>query len=101
MYDSAESGSVALEATQRLHVFQIEARDIEDVLLRVLGPFARASADLRSVVLRKVACGVAIRIEAYALSNDRATTLAHRLRTLPCVATVGLGWRNRPSGEKE
>jgi hypothetical protein len=77
----------------RRHCFVVEALDAPDTLVRVLTPFAVQGARLTGVVLDPAPGALAIRIEADGLDSKRADTLLRRLRGLPAVTAVALGWR--------
>jgi hypothetical protein len=77
----------------RRHCFVVEAADEFDALIRVLTPFAVQAAQLASVTLDHGPHGVRIRIEADGLSSQRAETLLQRLRGMPVVLGVAIGWR--------
>lgn len=77
----------------RRHCFVVEATDEFDALIRVLTPFAVQAAALTSVTLERGQNGVRIRIEADGLSTRRAETLVQRLRAMPVVLGVAIGWR--------
>lgn len=76
----------------RRHCFVVEATDEFDALIRVLTPFAVQAARLASVTLERGPHGVRIRIEADGLSTRRAETLVRRLRGMPLVLSVAIGW---------
>jgi len=78
---------------RRRHVFLISAGAEVDVLMRVLGAFAVQQAQLADVSLTQQDGQTLIRIEAASLDAERADLLTHKLRALPCVRSVGLGWR--------
>ena len=78
---------------QRRHCFVVEAVEAPDTLVRVLTPFAVQGARLASVVLDRATHAVSIRIEADGLDAARAETLVRRLRGLPPVTAVAVGWR--------
>jgi ACT domain-containing protein len=78
----------------RRHCFVVEAVEAPDTLVRVLTPFAVQGARLASVVLDRVQHAVSIRIEADGLDAERAETLVRRLRGLPSVVAVAVGWRS-------
>lgn len=80
-------------ACARRHCFVVEAADEFDALIRVLTPFAVQAAQLTSVTLERGPHGVRIRIEADGLSTQRADTLVQRLRGMPVVLGVAVGWR--------
>ena len=77
----------------RRHCFVVEAADEFDALVRVLTPFAVQEAQLSSVTLDHGPHGLRIRIEADGLSSQRAETLLQRLRGMPVVLGVAIGWR--------
>lgn len=77
----------------RRHCFVVEAADEFDALIRVLTPFAVQAAALASVTLDHGPHGVRIRIEADGLSSQRAETLLQKLRGMPVVLGVAIGWR--------
>lgn len=81
--------SEAAAAPER-RIFVLEAPRGIDGLLRVLGPFALADADLASVTMERRGGGLNIRIEAEGLDERRAETLRRRLEGLPCVTSVGV-----------
>ena len=73
----------------RRHCFVVEAVDAPDALVRVLTPFAVQGARLVSVVLD----GGRIHIQVDGLDAWRAETLLQRLRGMPVVIGVAVGWR--------
>lgn len=73
--------------------FFIEAVGGDDVLQRVLGPFAVQGAEIRHMTAAGSAGGFSIRLEIAGLSQARAEHLAERLRALAAVNGVALGWR--------
>ncbi len=73
--------------------FLIEARSGADVVLRVLGPFAVQDVDILAMEAVQDLGRIAIRIEAAGLAETAAQCLADRLRAMPAVTGVGLGWR--------
>ena len=77
----------------RRHCFVVEAADEFDALVRVLTPFAVQEARLANVTLDQGPHGLRIRIEADGLSSQRAETLLQRLRGMPVVLGVAIGWR--------
>ena len=77
----------------RRHCFVVEAAEEFDALIRVLTPFAVQEAALASVTLDHGLHGLRIRIEADGLSSQRAETLLQRLRGMPVVLGVAIGWR--------
>jgi hypothetical protein len=76
-----------------LRTFLIEARAEGDVLLRVLGPFAVQGARIRAMEASEGAGGLHIRIETAGIGANLAEHVVGRLRAMPAVTTVGLGWR--------
>jgi hypothetical protein len=66
-------------------------------VLRVLGPFAVAGADIVSLHMDRRADRLSIRIIAQDLDERRAETLRRRLEALPGVIAVGAGWRLGPT----
>lgn len=77
----------------RRHCFVVEAVEAPDTLVRVLTPFAVQGAQLASVALDALDGAVRIRIEADGLDTERTETLVRRLRGLPPVTAVAVGWR--------
>lgn len=73
--------------------FLVRAKPEIDVLLRVLGPFAVQGAEILSLEAVQGEGAVSIRIEAGGLSPDLAAYLVTRLRGMPVVTQVGVGWR--------
>ena len=73
----------------RRHCFVVEAADAPDTLVRELTPFAGQGARLASVVLD----GERIRIEVDGLDARCAEVLLQRLRGMPVVTGVAVGWR--------
>ena len=73
--------------------FFVEATQGDDVLLRVLGPFAVQGAEIAEMTATEGGNGVSIRLEVAGLSQARAEHLAGRLRALAAVTGVALGWR--------
>lgn len=74
--------------------FLIEARGRGDVLLRVLGLFAVQGAGILTIEAAQGPEQISIRIETGGLGEGAAQHLAARLRAMPAVAGVGLGWRS-------
>jgi len=81
----------------RRHIYVVEGRASADGLSRVIGLFvvqdarldeARYDADAKSFTLRIVAGG---------LGDERADHLARRLRLVPQVERVAVGWREPPA----
>ena len=77
----------------RRHCFVVEAADEFDAPVRVLTLFAVQEARLASVTVDHGPHGLRIRIEADGLSSQRAETLLQRLRGMPVVLGVAIGWR--------
>ena len=77
-------------------LFLIEMEGGADALLRVLGPFAVQGATVTGLDLRTSPGGVELRIEAGGLGEQPALQLGAKLRGLPVVRTVGLGWLAGP-----
>ena len=73
--------------------FLIEAQQGADVVLRVLGPFAVQGVEILTMEASQRIGGLSIRIEAGGLAEAAAQGLANRLRAMPSVTGVGLGWR--------
>jgi ACT domain-containing protein len=73
--------------------FLIEAHPHGDAVLRVLAPFAAQGANIVTVESAQTPAHTSIRIEAAGLDEGVAQHLARRLRALPVVIGVGLGWR--------
>lgn len=73
--------------------FLIEARSGADVVLRVLGPFAAQGVEILTMEVSQDLGRISIRIEAGGLAEAAAQDLADRLRVMPAVTGLGLGWR--------
>ncbi|MBA4013039.1 MAG: hypothetical protein C0481_14320 [Phenylobacterium sp.] len=73
--------------------FLIEARPEADIVLRVLAPFAVQGAQILTLAAEQGADRTSIRLEASGVGPDVAGLLVERLRAMPSVTTVGLGWR--------
>ncbi|MCX7585939.1 hypothetical protein [Phenylobacterium sp. 58.2.17] len=73
--------------------FLIEARPEADIVLRVLAPFAVQGAQILSLAAEQGAGATSIRLEAGGIGAEAAGLLVERLRAMPAVTTVGLGWR--------
>ena len=78
------------------HTFHVEAYAEIDVLVRALGPFAVQGARIVGAELTERDGRVAIRIEVSGMTMARADLTAERLRAMPAVLGVGLGWRAAP-----
>lgn len=76
--------------------FLVRTRLAQDALLRVLGPFAVQGAQILNLQAEQGADAISIRIEAAGLSLDLAAQLVERLRGMPLVTQVGVGWRVSP-----
>jgi hypothetical protein len=74
------------------HTFIIEADAATDLLLGILAPFAVQGAAIMATELTQGFHGISIRIEAGGLTLQRAEHLVERLRAMPLVTSVGLGW---------
>jgi hypothetical protein len=77
----------------RRHLFLIECPDAADALVRLLGPFAVQQARLVTVAASIADGRLVARIEVEGMSPDRAQNLSLRLKQLPAVTGVSLGWR--------
>ena len=73
--------------------FLIQAHRRGDIILRVLGPFVVQGAEILAVEAHQEADRTAIRVEAGGLAESAAQHLVERLREMPAVIGVGLGWR--------
>jgi ribosomal protein L15E len=73
--------------------FLIEAWPEADIVLRLLGPFAVQGAEILTLEAEQGAACTRVRIEARGLPADTALHLVERLRAMPAVQAVGLGWR--------
>lgn len=73
--------------------FLIEAHRHSDVVLRVLGLFAVQDAEVLMIEAAQGAQLTSIRIETGGLAEGAAQHLVERLRAMPAVTGVGLGWR--------
>lgn len=85
-------GEPALRAETR-RTFLVRTRPEGDALLRILGPFAVQGAEILSLEAERGEAAVSVRIEVGGLSADLAAHLVARLRALPVVTQVGVGWR--------
>lgn len=77
----------------RRHLYLIECPDAADALVRVLGLFAVQQARLTTLAAHAADGRLAARIEVEGLTPDRAQHLCLRLKQLPLVTSVSLGWR--------
>lgn len=73
--------------------FLIEAQRRGDVVLRVLGLFAVRDVEILMIEAAQGAELTSIRIETGGLAESAAQHLVERLRAMPAVTGVGLGWR--------
>lgn len=73
--------------------FLVEAAPEHDVLLRILAPFAVQGAPILSLEAEQATALTLIRLEVGGLDHALAERLAEKLRALPIVRSVGLGWR--------
>lgn len=73
--------------------FLIEALPQADILLRVLGPFAVQGARVLVMESEQRAERTSIRIEVGGMDAGTAAHLVDRLRGIPAVRAVGVGWR--------
>ena len=74
------------------HVFLIEMHAEPDAVLRVLGPFALHEAELTALDLTRGEGRLDLRVEAVGVGFDLADRLGRKLRALPVVRGVSLGW---------
>ena len=74
------------------HVFLIELEAAPDAVMRVLGPFALHDAELTALDLTRGEGRLDLRVEAIGFSFDLADHLGRKLRALPVVRGVALGW---------
>lgn len=84
-------------ALETRRTFLVRAQAAEDALLRVLGPFAVQGARILSLQAEQAGDAMSIRIEAGGVSLDLANQLVERLRGMPLVTQVGVGWRVSPT----
>ncbi len=73
--------------------FLIEAARRGDIVLSVLGPFVVQGVEILAMEALQGSERTSIRIEAAGLGEGAAQHLAERLRAMPAVTCVGLGWR--------
>ncbi|MDR3510587.1 MAG: hypothetical protein P4L73_03055 [Caulobacteraceae bacterium] len=76
-------------------LFLVDTLDAPDALLKVLSVFAVQQVALATVDFAAAADGGQVRIEARRLSAERAQHLSERLRSVPVVRGVSVGWRMR------
>jgi acetolactate synthase regulatory subunit len=84
-------------ALETRRTFLLRVQSAEDALLRVLGPFAVQGAQILSLQAERAGDAMSIRIEAGGVSLDLANQLVERLRGMPLVTQVGVGWRVSPT----
>lgn len=82
-----------VESLAPRRTFLVEAEPEHDVLLRVLAPFAVQGAPILSLEAEQAAALTVIRLEVGGLDHALAERLAEKLRALPIIRSVGLGWR--------
>ncbi len=78
------------------HILLIEGIEREllaDPLLRVLGTMAVQQVQLVEVRFTRTGGGFCAQLEIELLSLQRAEHLARRLRQIPSITAVSLGWR--------
>lgn len=80
------------DETAGRHVFLVEMDAVPDALLRVLSPFALSGARVIGLDLVDRESRMDLRIEAQGLVTAAADHLGRKLRALPIVRGVGLGW---------
>ena len=85
------------QAPETRRTFLVRVHAAEDALLRVLGPFAVQGAKILSLQAEQAGDAMSIRIETGGVSLDLANQLVARLRGLPLVTQVGVGWRVSPA----
>jgi hypothetical protein len=74
------------------HLFLIEMEAAPDAVMRVLGPFALHEAELTALALTRGEGRLDLRVEAVGFGFDLADRLGRKLRALPVVRGVSLGW---------
>jgi hypothetical protein len=82
-----------VSASEPRRTFLVQAQPELDILLRVLSPFAVQGAQIVAAEMVGHGPRVAIRVEVRGLPLARAELLCERLRAMPSVLGVGLGWR--------
>lgn len=87
----ADGWTAPPDEARRTFLLVVEAGT--DTLLRVLAPFAVQGARIVAAELLEQGARTTIRIEVAGLAMARAEHLAERLRAMPAVRSVGLGWR--------
>jgi hypothetical protein len=92
------ANAAAVAAPPWARLFLVETSQAQDALLRVLSVFAVQQVALASVAFAGGPDGGSIRIEARRLSEAQAEHLSARLRSVPAVRGVSLGWRSAPPG---
>ena len=86
----------AANATGGRHILLVEGIEREptaDALLRALGTLAVQQVQLIEVRFARTGNSFAVRLEIERLRLQRAEHLAERLRQIPSVTAVSLGWR--------
>ena len=74
------------------HVFIIELYAEPDAVVRVLSPFALHDAELTALDLIRGEGRLDLRVEAVGFGFELADRLGRKLRALPVVRGVSLGW---------
>lgn len=74
------------------HLFLIEMEAAPDAVMRVLGPFALHEAELTTLALTRGEGRLDLRVEAVGFGFELADRLGRKLRALPVVRGVSLGW---------
>ncbi len=87
----ADEGVLSSASVRR--TFLIETQAHGDVVLRVLGLFAVQDAKVLMIEAAQGADLTSIRIETDGIPEGAAQHLVERLRVMPAVTGVGLGWR--------
>jgi hypothetical protein len=86
-------GPLALaHAGERARLFLVETDDAPDALLKVLCVFAVQQVALATVAFERSGGRGRVRIEADRLDGARADHLSARLRSVPIVRGVSIGW---------
>jgi len=74
-------------------LFLVTTEDTPDALMRVLGVASVQQTRLRALTANSDGPHLAIRLEIDDQGDERAASLASRLRACPSVRGVGFGWR--------
>ena len=82
-----------VEPLAHRRTFLVEAAPEPDALLRILAPFAVQGAPILSLEAEQACELTVIRLEVGGLDHALAERLAEKLRALPVIRSVGLGWR--------